>query len=119
MKAASLLGICALLGLASAAHAECAYPKSPDAVPDGSTASEQEMVAAMGQFKQYNSDVEAYLKCLDDETATRVKDAGGSTGTILQIKAMQSKKHNSAVDELQTAATKFNAQIRAFKSKKG
>lgn len=118
MKAASLLGICALLGLASAAHAECVYPKSPEAVPNGSTASEQEMVAAVGQFKQYNSDVEAYLKCLDDETAERVKEAG-SSGTILQIKAMQSKKHNSAVDELQAAAAKFNAQVRVYKSKKG
>lgn len=119
MKAVSFLGICALFSLASAAHAECSYPKAPDTVPNGSTASEQEMVSAMAQFKQYNSDVETYLKCLDEETAGKVKEAGGSAGTILQIKAMQSKKHNSAVDELQAAAGKFNEQVRAFKSKKG
>jgi hypothetical protein len=118
MKAACLLSLC-VLGLASTAHAECSYPKAPESVPDGKSASEQEMVAAMSQFKQYNSDVEAYLKCLDDETAEKVKEAGGSTGSIMQIKALQSKKHNSAVDELQTAATKFNEQVRAFKSKKG
>jgi hypothetical protein len=119
MKAAWLLSFCALLGLASTAHAECAYPKAPESIPDGKSASEPEMVAAMGQFKQYNTDVEAYLKCLDEETVDKIKEAGGSTGTIMQIKALQSKKHNSAVEELQTAATKFNEQVRAFKSKKG
>jgi hypothetical protein len=119
MKVASFLSICAMLGMAGAVHAECTYPKAPDSVPNGSTASEQDMLAAVAQFKQYNSDVESYLKCLDDETAEKVKDAGGSAGTIMQIKAIQSKKHNSAVDELQTAASKFNQQVRAYKSKKG
>ena len=117
MKAASLL-VCTLM-MSGIAHAECAYPKAPDSIPNGSTASEQEMVAAVTQFKQYNVDVESYVKCLDEETTEKVKDAGGAAATIMQIKQMQTKKHNAAVEELQAAASKFNDQVRAFKSKKG
>jgi len=36
---------------------------------------------------------------------------------IMQIKAMQSKKKNSAIDERQAKVEEFNKQVRAFKSK--
>ena len=97
---------------------DCTYPKAPDSVPDGKTASEADMIAAMTVFKQYNSDVTAYLACLDQETAEKVKEAGGSTGTIMQIKSLQSKKYNSAVEELKSTTGKFNEEVRAFKSRK-
>jgi len=102
-----------------AVHAECVYPKAPDSIPDGKSASEQEMVAAMTAFKQYNTDVNTYLSCLDQETTSKVSEAGGSAGQIVQIKALQSKKHNAAVEELQVKAAAFNEQVRLFKSKKG
>lgn len=102
--------------LCGVANADCAYPKAPSAIPNGSIASEGEMTAAAAAFKQYNSDVTAYLACLQDETAA--KSAGVSTNQALQIKSMQSKKHNSAVEELESNVAKFNAQVRAFKSKK-
>jgi hypothetical protein len=102
--------------LCAAAQADCAYPKAPAAIPDGAKSSEGEMAAAAATFKQYNSDVTAYLACLQDETAA--KSAGASAGQALQIKSMQSRKHNSAVDELESNVAKFNAQLRAFKSKK-
>ena len=102
--------------LCGAAHADCAYPKAPASIPDGAKASEGEMSAAASSFKQYNSDVTAYLACLQDETAA--KSAGVSAAQALQIKSMQSRKHNSAVDELESNVARFNAQLRAFKSRK-
>jgi hypothetical protein len=116
LKAATLSVACGLSLLCAAAQADCTYPKAPSAIPNGSTASEGEMTAAAAAFKQYNNDVTAYLACLQDETAA--KSAGVASGQALQIKSMQSKKHNSAVEELESNVAKFNAQVRAFKSRK-
>ena len=100
---------CAVAMLTSLpAFADCTLPPPPSKVPNGTTASEQEMVAAMNTLKEYNGDVTVYLKCLDYEVkqnrmASSVRDA----------------KNNSAVSELQSIADKFNQQVRLFKSKHG
>ncbi len=105
------------VALGSTAQAECSFPKAPDAIPDGKSASEQEMIAAMAAFKQYNTDVDAYVACLDTETADKVKEASGA-GAIMQIKSMQSKKKTSATDERQAKVNTFNEQVRTFKARK-
>ena len=91
-----------------AAHADCVLPPAPSKVPDGKTASEQEMVTAMQTLKEYNGDVDTYLKCLDFEA----KQNHISSGEL-------EKMHNLAVDTLQKVATKFNEQVRTFKTKSG
>jgi hypothetical protein len=119
MKISASLGIAiatcgiALASFSIAAHADCPYPKAPSAVPDGKTASEAEMVAAMQAFKAYNDEVNAFGVCLDQETKTK------STGTaqLLQLKTLQAKKHNAAVDELQSKAKLFNEQVRIYKAR--
>lgn len=102
--------------LGAAAQADCTYPKPPDNIPDGKSAAEPEMLAAMAAFKQYNTDVDAYLVCLDEETKTKTQEASGASA-IVQIKAMQSKKRSSATDERQAKIDEFNKQVRAFKGK--
>lgn len=94
-------------------HAECAYPKAPATIPSGATASEPEMLAAMQAFKAYNEEVNSFGTCLDDET--RSKAAG--TAQLMQLKTMQSKKHNAAVAELQSKAKEFNEQVRIYKAR--
>lgn len=115
-KTLALSGVLSLWLLSAAAQADCTYPKSPDSIPDGKSASEPEMLAAMAAFKQYNTDVDAYLACLDAETVAKTKEASGA-GAIMQIKAMQSKKRSSASDERQAKIEEFNKQVRTFKSK--
>lgn len=116
MKPIVALSILAFGALATTAHAECTYPKSPDAMPNANTATKDEMMAAMSQYKQYNADVDAYVACLDQETNDKIKDAGGA-GAIMQIKAMQAKKKTAATDERQAKIDEFNKQVRAFKAK--
>jgi len=103
----------ALTALAFSAHAECAYPKAPATIPDGKTASETEMVAAMNAFKAYDADVKSFGACLDQET----KEKSAGTAQLMQLKTMQSKKLNAAVDELQSKAKEFNEQVRVFKAR--
>jgi hypothetical protein len=110
--AIAALGI-ALASFSIAAHADCTYPKPPAAMPDGRTASEAEMIEAMKSFKAYNDEVSAFGSCLEEET--RNKAAG--TVQLMQLKTLQMKKHNAAVDELQAKAKLFNEQVRIYKAR--
>jgi hypothetical protein len=95
------------------AHAECAFPKAPATIPDGKTASEAEMVSAMQAFKAYNDEVNAFGACLEEET----KSKAAGTAQLMQLKTLQAKKHNAAIDELQAKAKLFNEQVRVFKAR--
>lgn len=108
----------ALLG-AGFAHAECVYPKAPSAMPDGATATEQEMVEGMKAVKTYNEEVTGYLNCLDMEMNARIEAAGAEAPAdqIAQIRAIQAKRHNAAVEELEAHAARFNEQVKAFKAR--
>jgi hypothetical protein len=115
MKMKALLGTIALMsfGFALSAHADCPFPKAPASIPDGKTAAEAEMIAAMQAFKAYNEEVKAFQSCLDEET----KEKAASGGSTMQFKSMQAKKLAAAVDELEGKAKQFNEQVRIFKAR--
>jgi hypothetical protein len=114
MKTSVTLAFAAFaLACSLSAHAECVFPKAPATIPDGKTATEPEMIAAMQAFKTYNEEVNAFGACLEEETKT--KAAG--TAQLMQLKTMQAKKHNAAIDELQAKAKLFNEQVRIFKAR--
>jgi hypothetical protein len=117
MKRKALLCTVAFLsfGFGMTAQADCAFPKAPTTIPDGSTAAEAEMIAAMQAFKAYNEEVKAFQTCLDEETKAKSAAGAGS----MTFKAMQAKKLAAAVDELEEKAKKFNEQVRIFKAKSG
>lgn len=103
-----LAALAATYAVSLSAHADCDLPPAPSKVPDGSTASEQEMVTALQTLKQYNGDVDTYLKCLDFEAKQNRLNRGE-----------EERMHNAAVDVLQKIADKFNAQVRTYKAKNG
>jgi hypothetical protein len=90
------------------AHADCVLPPAPSKIPDGSTASQQEMLTAMQTLKEYNGDVDTYTKCLDFEAKQNHLS-----------RTDEERMHNSAVETLQKVAAKFNEQVRTFKAKSG
>jgi hypothetical protein len=90
------------------AFADCELPPAPSKIPDGNTASQQEMVTAMNTLKEYNGDVETYTKCLEFEAKQNHLS-----------KSDEERMHNNAVDTLQKIAAKFNEQVRTFKAKNG
>jgi len=110
MKSAQrmLAALAVAYSVSLAAHADCVLPAAPSKIPDGKTASEQEMVTAMQTLKEYNGDVDTYLKCLEFEAKQNRLSVGD-----------QEKMHNLAVDTLTKVASKFNEQVRTFKSKSG
>jgi hypothetical protein len=90
------------------AHADCVLPPAPSKIPDGTTASQQEMLTAMATLKEYNGDVDTYTKCLEFEAKQNRLS-----------RSEEEKMHNNAVDTLQKVAAKFNEQVRTFKAKSG
>ena len=101
----ALLAGCAI-GLPAAAG--CSLPSPPSKVPDGTSATAEEMVGAMQTLKRYNTDVANYVKCLEFEANQNRLS-----------REEQAKQHNAAIDGLQTIAAKFNEQVRLFKSRSG
>jgi len=116
-----LLPCLLLLGLSAwgVAHADCAYPRAPASLPDGRTSTEADMANGMKAVKEYNALVTAYLDCLDEKMNADIASAGpdASSDVIAQIKAINAKRHNAAVQELEDSVARFNEQVRTFKAK--
>jgi hypothetical protein len=104
---------------AATASAECSYPKSPTGLPDGATATQDQMVVGMKSIKEYNNQVTTYLTCLETEMNTRIEAAGpeAPADQVEQIKAIHNKRHNAAVEELESTAARFNEQVKVFKGR--
>ena len=113
-----------LLALNVAAEAACVYPQAPQTLPNGNSASKEEMLAAQGLVKEYVKSVqETYLPCLEKEKT----EASGAldnmdpeyTAKKTSIDAIHAKKHNAALDELQAFVDRWNAEKKAFTEKSG
>ncbi len=83
----------ATMGLADSCHG----PNAPSTFPDPSTATDQDILAAQQSVKQYLTEMESVLKCMDS--------------------AHNDTAHNAAVDDMQKTATKFNTVLRAYRSR--
>ena len=90
--------------------AACPYPDDVS-IPDGSTASEAEMLDGQKLVKAYMAEMDEYLTCLDEEST-----ALGDDQTDDQ-RAMHVKRHNAAVDAMEKVAASFNEQIRSYKAR--
>ncbi len=110
---------CAILAClaAASAHAACIYPRAPEHIPDGKTATEEEMIVAHKAVTQFNEDVAAYNACLDMEMLSYEQSGQFDQARLLELRAMQAKKNNAAVDEVQTIADQFNEQLRIYKAR--
>lgn len=96
----------------------CDYPKRVD-VPDGASATKDEMIAGQRGVKSYVSDMESYLSCIEAEEAQAMLALGDDVDeeAKLQRKEMFNKKYNAAVEEMNLVAEEFNVQVRAYKAR--
>jgi hypothetical protein len=107
------------LGLSAGVSAECTYPKIPADTPNGATATETELVAAVTDLKRFDKEINSYAACIDQAASAQIA-AGGtvlSGDEIKRIKTESAKKHNDSVDDLQKRAAELNAQIKVFKAR--
>lgn len=118
MRTTSLLLTLLLLAVASGpAWAACDYPSQP-AMPDGTNASKDEMIAGQKAVKVYMASMDEYLACIEDEAvASRSEDEAPEI--TQQRDALLNKRYNAAVAEMEEVAARFNEQVRAYKEQEG
>jgi pyruvoyl-dependent arginine decarboxylase (PvlArgDC) len=124
MKVLFAIAVTASLS-AGVAYADCSYPPPPDHLPDGNTATLQEMVEAQKAVKEYDKAINAYVACIQLESKDAIGKIArpGETPTTDQKKAMDDmarvevQKHNAAIDQLQSVADRFNEQVKVYKAK--
>jgi hypothetical protein len=106
-----------LVDAASAALQECPRGAAP-VVPDGATASRQEIVAARAAFQAYDAATNSYVHCVDATVEHISAQYPNAPPTDLQaLKAFGVRTHDTAIDQEQALADQFNAQIRTYKAK--
>jgi hypothetical protein len=120
MKA--LFAMAALAALAAPVYADCSYPPPPSKLPDGNTATMEEMLEAKKAVTQYNKDINAYVACIKLEHQSAVSKVGDTPTAeqkedMKRMELMEVQKNNAAVDQLQSVADRFNEQVRIYKTK--
>src|ERR1700744_6048553 len=117
---ATSLAIAALAVAAQASAAGCTYPKAPENIPDGTTASKEDMIAGMKAMRAYNDLIKTYTDCLKSEHDDQVAKIDQSLAQDKKdaqkadLDKVLAQKNDAAVDEAQAVTGRFNAQIHAY-----
>jgi hypothetical protein len=119
MKA--LLAMACITALAATApvHADCTYPPAPSKIPDGASATLEDMLAGQKAVKDYQKSMDDYVSCIDKELEAKIAQGGDQLKPQQKadMQKMEAQKHNAAVDQEQAIADRFNEQVKVFKAK--
>ena len=96
-------------------YAACTYPKAPTNIPDGSTATLDQMKAAQAEVKRFNEEITAYQSCLKAEYDAAL--AANPTMTDEQKKEREqiyASKNDAAFDAVQGVVAQWSEQRSAY-----
>ena len=116
----SLLAAAGLAALVlSPTYAACPYPQAPSHLPDGSVATMAQMLTAQKAVQNYNAQMNHYLACIKRQQDAAIAKAATklTKKQIAEMENIEIKKNNAAVDQLQTVANQFNAQVKIYEAK--
>lgn len=121
MKALYSIALIAALAAGGQAYAACTYPPPPDKLPDGATASRDEMLAGKKKVTEFDAAISEYNTCLqkeaDEAVAKLAADDKERENKKKDIQNMADQKHNAAVEADEQIAARFNEQLRAYNAK--
>ena len=118
IKTTRLAVTVAVLLLAQGALA-CDYPERLQDLPDGNSASRDDMLAGKKAVQEYLGKMESYLGCIEAEEAQAVIAMGDADEEAkTQRQDTFNKKYNAAVEEMNLVAEEFNIQLRAYNARK-
>lgn len=89
--------------------ADCVEP-SPLVVPDGATASKDEMLAVYRDMRSYQGEAQAYLDCLDAETI-----ANPDVEPEVMLKRLNA--YNRVVEKMDEISRQVHRQLDIFNSR--
>ena len=118
MKALFAMALGAAL-TAGAAYAECPYPAAPDKLPDGASATMEDMLAGQKTVKAYQKAIDDYVACIDKELEQAIAKGGDKLKPQQKadMQHVEAQKHNAAIDQEQSVADRFNEQVKLFKAR--
>lgn len=96
--------------LAVAGALACETPTVVD-IPDGQTATTEQMVLARQQVTDYVAAMDEYLACVNEEM-----EAAGENAPE-EFKALMVQRYNAAISEMEMVAAAFNEQLGAFRER--
>ena len=110
--------ICAAAVLfAAQSSIACDYPNRV-MIPNGGTATKDEMLEGQRGVKDYVAAMEVYLECIiEEEKSARAAIEDLQPEQEQQREEALNKKYNAAVDEMERIAAQFNAEVQAFRAK--
>jgi hypothetical protein len=100
-------------------YADCPYPQAPAKLPDGATATLEDMIAGQKAVQAYEKAINDYNACIDKGLEEQIAKAGDQLKPEEKAKMQQleAQKHNAAVDQLQSVADRFNEQVKIYKAR--
>ena len=120
----SLLGACAVsvtAVLANGAFADdCTSPERPS-MPDGGSASMEQMLEGQKSVKAFQSSNMDYMKCLEERFNMAQKEAEAATDDSVKASAQEVyteavEAYNAAVSAEEEVAGDFNVALRAYRA---
>lgn len=95
----------------------CDYPERPD-IPDGTTATKDQMLEASTKIKEYLVNVDTYLTCIEDAEKEAVAAMEDPSPEELQRRGeMLDSRFSAANEEKALVGEMFNQQVRAYNAK--
>ena len=112
------LTVCSLLiigsfSLTQTVIADCNFPNMNINFPNGSKASEQEMIETQKKVKAAQGGLIIYRECLDKELSSISQELENYP----EIERISIDRYNSSVEAEQELATSWSESVKAFKSK--
>jgi len=108
-----------MLKLTRAAFAACGVPAPPTDLPDGATATREQMMSAHATVRAFDEATTIYTRCIDTtayQAGVQFK-AVATTADTDAVSALQTQLHNAAIDRDQAVANRFNVQLRRYKAR--
>jgi len=96
----------------------CDYPAPPKELPNGATATKDEMLAGVKVIAAYQEEMAGYLTCIEADQVVALQALGDDDEDgKKRNKTNFDKRYNAAVDEQTRTVEKFNLEIRSYKSR--
>ena len=116
-KMTKLLVSLALVFVAPFALA-CDYPAPPKDMPDGATATKEEMLDGVKAISAYQEKMTEYLTCIEaDQIVAQQAFAEDDEESESRSKSNFDKRYNAAIDDQTKTVEQFNLEIRTYKSR--
>jgi hypothetical protein len=118
MKRIFAIAALAALG-ASPVYAACTSPGNAPDVPDGNTATADDILKAQQSLLSFQTATTTYLTCIKKEHDDALAAAGPgiSSSEADKIDQTESKEHNAAVHQLNDVVNRFNQSVQTYKAK--